>query len=609
MKDMLPPDMGNIEDAQKNYPFPMMLAHVNEQELAAFNVLQGGEIIDPVLKIPCLAGLVDKFLDEETRDKFVDIVTNLRKQPQQPLDQDLSGIKDKMQELAPPTPKTPDSDPFMQNLKDDGRKGDDEIVYIPVAICDFLDTVLGEPKVNADGLPEYFLPLLLPALGGILGGGMATTMGMGALGIGLGAAAGSAIGTGLSGNRKVKDMAKNALIGGLTQGIGAAASAPALGFTNPGIASLKAATHFGTSALVGKPLRESLLGAGAVGLGHGFFGPEGAEAAYGPGGALLTAKAPVASVYAKPFNAFGGYLAPSSVANMTQGQHLASMKAAHDAAIAAGVASAASTAASTGSGGITNAILGAGMLGNGQQPQVQPNYMAPEKKSPFSLENLLPVALSSGLLYKGHKDQMKHEQSAEAKYRAQIAQLGNIPEAAPRETRYVPNPHRQTPIGASIGIAHQPYLLEHQAHYASGGHVQQGRPGEMEFLQGPGKGRDDSINYDYVYPNDYIGNAASVSALGDGSSRAGAAELAHFLHSVPDDHSTNYHNQKPIPAALSDGEFRIPASKVAAIGGGDTTKGAKKLDAAFANLLKYKSGHGSKLPPKAKPFENYISGR
>lgn len=64
-----------------------------------------------------------------------------------------------------------------------------------------------------------------------------------------------------------------------------------------------------------------------------------------------------------------------------------------------------------------------------------------------------------------------------------------------------------------------------------------------------------------------------------------------------------------IPAMLSDGEYVMDAETVSAIGNGSSEAGAKKLDEFRMNLRKHKrSAPLGKIPPKTKNLNSYMSG-
>jgi hypothetical protein len=99
-------------------------------------------------------------------------------------------------------------------------------------------------------------------------------------------------------------------------------------------------------------------------------------------------------------------------------------------------------------------------------------------------------------------------------------------------------------------------------------------------------------------------DAETVSALGDGSSKAGAHILEHFRNQLP-------HEQVPdgdvVPAKIADGEFVLPETFVTELGNGDNKLGAKLLDQMRKELREHKrSAPYSKIPPKAKAPFDYI---
>jgi hypothetical protein len=64
-----------------------------------------------------------------------------------------------------------------------------------------------------------------------------------------------------------------------------------------------------------------------------------------------------------------------------------------------------------------------------------------------------------------------------------------------------------------------------------------------------------------------------------------------------------------IPAMLSDGEYVIDAESVSALGNGSSKAGAKRLDEFRMNLRKHKrSAPVGKIPPKTKKLNKYMSG-
>jgi hypothetical protein len=123
------------------------------------------------------------------------------------------------------------------------------------------------------------------------------------------------------------------------------------------------------------------------------------------------------------------------------------------------------------------------------------------------------------------------------------------------------------------------------------------------YADGKGTGQSDDIPA-MLHDGDYVMDADTVSALGDGSSKAGALTLENLRHSVPHHHSEG---GSAVPAQIADGEYVFPASFVTALGGGDNKQGAKMLDKMREELRKHKrSAPDSKIPPKALNPIDYL---
>ncbi len=123
------------------------------------------------------------------------------------------------------------------------------------------------------------------------------------------------------------------------------------------------------------------------------------------------------------------------------------------------------------------------------------------------------------------------------------------------------------------------------------------------YACGKGTGQSDDIPA-MLHDGDYVMDADTVSALGDGSSKAGKHVLDGFMHEIPHNNKIGDH---PIAAKIADGEYVFPASFVTALGKGDNKKGAKILDGLREKLRSHKrNAPVNKIPPKAKSPLDYI---
>jgi len=123
------------------------------------------------------------------------------------------------------------------------------------------------------------------------------------------------------------------------------------------------------------------------------------------------------------------------------------------------------------------------------------------------------------------------------------------------------------------------------------------------YANGRGTGQSDDIPA-MLHDGDYVMDADTVAALGDGSSKAGALTLADFQKQVPHEYKEG---GNAVPAKIADGEYVFPEPLVTALGGGDNKKGAQMLDAMREEIRAHKrSAPTSKIPPKAKSPLDYL---
>jgi len=153
-----------------------------------------------------------------------------------------------------------------------------------------------------------------------------------------------------------------------------------------------------------------------------------------------------------------------------------------------------------------------------------------------------------------------------------------------------------------------------QRYYKDGGSTHEHKPEFMtgvtgHYAQGRGTGQSDDIPA-VLKDGDYVMDADIVAALGDGSNKAGAEALHHFMNQFPHKHYENHSEGGHINAMIADGEFVFPASLVTALGGGSNKEGAKKLDEMREKIREHKrSASANKIPPKAKSPLSYMEGK
>ena len=123
------------------------------------------------------------------------------------------------------------------------------------------------------------------------------------------------------------------------------------------------------------------------------------------------------------------------------------------------------------------------------------------------------------------------------------------------------------------------------------------------YADGRGTGQSDDIPA-LLHDGDYVMDAETVSALGDGSSKAGREVLDGFRGKIAHSKAAG---GRVVPAKIADGEYVFPAAFVTALGGGDNKRGAEILDGLREKLRAHKRAAPlGKIPPKAKSPLEYI---
>ena len=126
------------------------------------------------------------------------------------------------------------------------------------------------------------------------------------------------------------------------------------------------------------------------------------------------------------------------------------------------------------------------------------------------------------------------------------------------------------------------------------------------YADGRGTGQSDDIPA-LLHDGDYVMDAETVSALGDGSSKAGREVLEKFRNQVPHESKTG---GSVIPAKIADGEYVFPAAFVTALGKGENKRGSEILDGLREKLRAHKrKAPLDKIPPKAKSPLEYLKSK
>jgi hypothetical protein len=216
--------------------------------------------------------------------------------------------------------------------------------------------------------------------------------------------------------------------------------------------------------------------------------------------------------------------------------------------------------------------------------------------------NILPLAATGMMLYKGHQQEQKALMDYEAKQRAEMDRLRNesgfnTPWRKPKPYQMELLPGEISPEDLASGRQRQYFkhapLDKIDYEMASGGPI-----------RGNGKGQQDNIPQN-IKEGSYIIDASTVSDIGDGSTQGGFKELNSFFSHLS---SSPIHEKKGglIKALVSDGEYEVSPEKVTALGNGSNQRGAKILENMISQIREGKRTSGNKLPPKSKPINSYL---
>ena len=158
-------------------------------------------------------------------------------------------------------------------------------------------------------------------------------------------------------------------------------------------------------------------------------------------------------------------------------------------------------------------------------------------------------------------------------------------------------------IGSSMGLAAGGLPAKYHEASPEGHHPEFITGVTGYYACGGGTGQSDDIPA-MLHDGDYVMDAETVSALGDGSSKAGMHVLEGFRKQVP---HKDVAGGNPVPAKIADGEYVFPAAFVTALGKGDNRKGSEILDGLREKLREQKrKAPVDKIPSKAKSPLDYI---
>ena len=158
------------------------------------------------------------------------------------------------------------------------------------------------------------------------------------------------------------------------------------------------------------------------------------------------------------------------------------------------------------------------------------------------------------------------------------------------------------------GLAHGGEVAKYHPDAPKGHHPEFISGESDQYVRGRGTGQSDDVP-SMLRDGDYVVDADVVSALGDGSSKAGAEALAEMKDIIRNS-ITKVKETIPgkfIPAKIADGEVVLPGSVVDNIGNGNNAMGAKTLDKMREEIRAHKRGASiNKIPPKARSPLAYI---
>lgn len=544
MGEEVDPEMEQDDDYMRR---DLILCHISAHEASQLDYWQGGEMIDPETEFRTYPKLRD-MIEKPAMAEFLHHLAEEVKQEGH-ADSNVQGLVKSLPKDMPPSPFRPAPGDFTdEGLKLDAEgeaaiHGDDEMAFLPIKLADMFDEVRGGQIRNPeDGLRQYgnfFKDLVSKPLKTIFSIPQKVVRET---------VRGVSDVTGIKRTTLNEFVRGAATVGGFMMGAGPIGMGIGAGLGN-------AAGNFVTGADIGKSLARGVK-MGAVGYGAAHALPLAAGLYSGTTGAGLLSGAGVAPTAAGAIPTAGGVVP------------------------AAGLLPAAPAAAASG----------------------------------FSMSSLLTPALLAGgtyMMMKGKGQDDKAARQAREDHRAEVAayrkQYGMDEPLHPLiYHNATPNTDVQSQEDFERGRYHP--TNKYTSRYAKGGqvHGEDLLPGE-EYLQtsklivGKGKGQDDKIPVN-VPENTHIWDAASVSALGDGSTNAGKRVLDLITHEAKKLAPKYKHkikmSESRVPTMLSDGEYAMHPLVMHVLGHGDSELGSERVDKVRKELRNIKAKKGGKIPPK-----------
>jgi hypothetical protein len=537
------PEMEQDDDYMRR---DLILCHISAHEASQLDYWQGGEMIDPETEFRTYPRLRDMLEKPAMKDFLQHLAEEIKMEGH--ADSNVQEFAKNLPKDMPPSPFSPAPGDFTDaGLKLDAEgeaaiHGDDEMAFLPIKLADMFDEVRGTQIRNPeDGLRQYGNPFkkIFKAVASPFQKVVKETV-RGVSNI-----------TGVKQTHLNEFLRTGATVGGFMMGAGPVGAALGAGLGNAG-------GNFLTGADVGKSLSRGIKMGGA--------------------GYLASAALPALSSMGSGFGAGAG---AGSGAGLGAG------------AAGAGAGATGAGAAATGAG----AAEGSSLL-----------------SSIGGLKGLITPALLGGgayMMMKGKKEDDKAAQKARDDHRAEIAayrkQYGMDEPLTPLMYHTAtPNTDVQSQEDFERGVYHPTY--KYTPRYAKGGqvHGEDLLPGE-EYLQhsklivGKGKGQDDEVPVN-VPENTHIWDAASVSALGDGSTKAGARILDMVSYEAkklaPKIRHKIKMSEARVPTMLSDGEYAMDPLVMHVLGDGNSEIGSKRVDKVRKELRSIKAKTGGKIPPK-----------